>query len=252
MIAQLGMYDWPHMRTKLDAFWSVLREEAAARGVDLPEHLSHDLPLREVWTEPDLTIAMCCGWNVVSGEVPEARVFARPDWDHPGHPQGTYHSVMVCRVEDVERPLAELMGRPAANGANSWSGWHLFRHFAAQEGLPLGTPVWSGSHRVSIKLVLDGKADCAAIDRVSFGLAQALGETDGLVSRAALPAFPSTPFIIGPNMPLAAERSLRDALNAALKHAGGAPWAEGLGLLSVIETTQQEYHSMRSNLASTW
>ena len=196
MIAQLGMYDWPHMRAKLDTFWSMLRAEAAAQGVDLYEHLSHDLSMREVWTNPDLTIAMCCGWKVVGGEVPEARVFARPNWNHPGRPEGTYHSVLVCRAKDVERPLAEVMARPAANGASSWSGWHLFRHFAAQEGLPLGVPVWSGAHQVSIKMVPECTADFAVIDRVCSGLAKALGETDELVSRKELLAFASTPFLL--------------------------------------------------------
>jgi ABC-type phosphate/phosphonate transport system substrate-binding protein len=242
MIAALPMYDWPEVQAETDAFWHLLRDALHQRGIDAPDTLTRgDSPLASIWGAEALSLSQCCGWHVVSGHIGQAQVFARPVWDIAGLSDGAYCSAIIVRDDMRNAALPTLLRRPAINGQDSWSGLHVFRHWAALNDVILGKPVVSGSHRASIAAVREGRADIAAIDIASFTLADHLKETAGLSVLARSPEFPSVPFIHGPSV--SSEHALA-ALREAITHPEAAGFRAALSLRDVTPAAGSLYDKM--------
>lgn len=177
--ATLPMYDWPESRAQVDAFYARLR----ALVPDLPETLTRPadaIALHALWRDPALVFGQTCWGPMQAGLADHVTVLAQPDYSDVAGGQGArYRSAIVmrdaapCQVPEHDGAslpprLAHL--RPAINAPDSLSGCLAL---AQDAGLPdLAQRAWvTGSHRASIRAVVTGAADFAAIDCQSWALA---------------------------------------------------------------------------------
>ena len=142
---------------------------------------------------------------------------ATPVIGDPAVPLGHYNSLIItprdeglARIEDFDLALHSV----AINEPGSFSGnITLAAHLAETGGIELKTPLLSGAHLDSVTMVADGKAQLAAIDRMSFSLAR----HDRPEDVAKLWVIGETAF--HPVPPLVADGSLDDDVTAALRAA---------------------------------
>lgn len=193
--AFLPMYDWPEVRSETDRLWSLLREALADLGLSAPSQLERGRELMDGWRDQTLLLGQTCGLPLVRHLLDSVCVIGSPDYGLPGCPPGHYCSVVVVREEDPAVSLGDLRGRRLAfNHPGSQSGEGALRHMLAPlaEGKPFFSSVMeTGSHRAALKSVAAGDADAAALDAMSYRLAQA--HEPAARSVRVLLATPSTP-----------------------------------------------------------
>jgi ABC-type phosphate/phosphonate transport system substrate-binding protein len=101
-----------------------------------------------------------------------ARIVATPVYTAPGCEGACHRSVFIAHATSRFATLSDLRGGICAvNGFDSNTGMNLLRVTIAPiaERKPFfRSVVISGSHLASIKAIVDGRADLAAIDCVSF------------------------------------------------------------------------------------
>ncbi len=128
LVAALPMYDWPELRTEVDAQWVRMRDVLRANGYDAPEHLSRrnaDLPavpggIRDaagnliapdpatlppdeldrptLWLHPDLLIAQTCWGPMDLGLGSNVHVIGQDDYSGiEGGAGELYSSALVMR-----------------------------------------------------------------------------------------------------------------------------------------------------------
>ena len=183
MIAGLPMYDWPERRPGTDALWARLRDALRAAGFDAPDALTRMDDLQALWLAPDLLLAQACAYPLETALRGRVRYVATPVHGAPGCGEGTYRSVVIARApggnvpppgEPGPRLPAVLPGRLAANAPDSLSGHVALVRDLEATGLAMpGPALWTGSHRASIRAVAAGGADVAAIDCITWRIAQA-------------------------------------------------------------------------------
>lgn len=174
--AVLGMYDRPETRAATDALWARLAEAIRERGVDAPESLDRTTPLARAWTAPDLVLGQACGLPYARALRGRVGLIGAPAHALEGCPPGWYRSVLIVSVASPIAGPCDLRGaRPAINSRDSQSGYAALMEAAAglaREGRVFARPVITGGHGASIAAVAAGRADVAAIDAVSWALAQ--------------------------------------------------------------------------------
>ena len=196
MIASLPMYDWPEIQAETDLLWESLRDHLTDEGVDAPATLTRGEDPWAHWLNPSLTLSQTCGLPYSAKLAGRAVLLGAPDYQLPDSPKGTYRSVVIARTEGAE--VMDLRGAKFAyNMRESQSGWA-----ALNKVLPIeehfGELVQSGAHRNSIISVADGVSDCAAIDAVSWALAQRVEPAASKVHVIAVtPPTPGLPYITG-------------------------------------------------------
>ncbi len=168
-VASLPMYDWPEVRAATDAWWAALRDALRARGLAAPEALARDAPH---WEDAGLVLSQTCGMPYRLRLHGCVTLIGALDYGLAGCAPGWYRSALVVGAGDRRAAAADFAGsRFAWNAADSQSG-----RAALEEALgPLdpGRALVSGSHRGSIRAVARGEAEIAAIDAVSWRLAEA-------------------------------------------------------------------------------
>lgn len=96
-----------------------------------------------------------------------------------------YFSDVIVNASSNLKTFAQLANKTFCyNDPGSNSGYHLLRYWLMQEQYPttlFSQVLQSGSHQQSIRWVIDGKADCAAID--STVLEQSFRQTPQLVQQ---------------------------------------------------------------------
>ncbi len=138
-----------------------------------------------------------------------------------------YYSDVVVRSESHYTRFEELRGaRWAYNEPGSLSGYAVARAHLAAIGAPagfFGRAVESGAHRESLRMVLAGEADAAAIDSIVLDLA--LRDDPALGGRVRVVAS------LGPQPapPLVAARHLSPGLRAQIRAALGAAHEDEVG-----------------------
>lgn len=184
MIAQLPMYDWPELREQHDKLWLHLSEALGDNlpvTCPIPEHLSRsDDPFKQ-WLSPQLLIGQTCGLPFAQGLHKRVGLLGSPCYQLDCDP-GDYYSVLLLApglcVEDYRELLSEgtrvepiKMGlHGVVNARDSQSGYS-----ALLQSLPadaLARLSLSGSHRRSVQLLAQGKAEITCIDAVSWALAK--------------------------------------------------------------------------------
>lgn len=169
----LAMYD-PGSGS-VDRLWADLRKRLIAAGfTDLPEKLDAAQDLESAWLDSNLLLAQTCGYplrRLLDGKV---RYVGTPIYAVEGTEGPNYRSAVVVRVDDSAERLEDLRGRRAAyNAVHSQSGYNTFRDAVsshAENGRFFSETLATGSHSASLKAVIDGRADVAAIDPVSLHL----------------------------------------------------------------------------------
>lgn len=165
MIASLGMYDMPHAQAATDRFWQAIHVQLD----DSPAHLRRGEDLWQHWHAPDLYLSQTCGLPYRARLCDQVTLVGTPDYGLRQCPAGYYFSYMIRRKGD-QRSLTHLARRGvmAFNDPLSQSGWAA--PIAHLNGLGLRpSDTWhSGSHIASAKAVIEGGADYAAIDVVTY------------------------------------------------------------------------------------
>lgn len=159
------MYDLAGLEADTDQLWAVLRGELLAEGIPAPDALSRHLPAQTAWTHPDLCLSQTCGLPLVMGRAGDATVLGAFDFGLTGCGPGEYNSVLVARV----RRHADARLRFAINDRGSQSGFAAPKRLLGARFVP---GFETGSHLASILAVAQGKAEAAAIDAVTWRLAQ--------------------------------------------------------------------------------
>ncbi|MGB3646642.1 MAG: PhnD/SsuA/transferrin family substrate-binding protein [Mesorhizobium sp.] len=131
-VAALSMYDWPEVRSEVDAQWEELRDELRSLGVEAPERLARahkDLPsvpggIRDLagqvvspdptelapdefdphvlWLHPDLLFAQTCWGPMELGLSRHVQVVAQPSYDGIEGGEGDlYSSAIIMRAAEA-------------------------------------------------------------------------------------------------------------------------------------------------------
>jgi len=218
MIASLPMYDWPEVRKATDALWQGIACHLAANGfAGVPAALERGRERDEQWRSPDLLLSQTCGYPLTHALAGRVDLVATPCYGARGCEGADYRSLVVVARAGKASGLADLRGRTAAcNSDDSMSGMLALKAVVA----PLsrgrrffGRVIESGSHLASMYAVADGEADVAAIDCVSFALAER--HHPDLVKR--LKVIAETPRV--PGLPLVTARGRSPGERARLARA---------------------------------
>lgn len=166
--------------------------------------------------EADLAFLCAPGYRRLSALRPSPVVLlpAAPVFDDPragGRP--VYFADVIVRRADAARRFADLLGRVWAwNDAASWSGRGSVLEAAARHGARESDLIGrtSGSHLASLRMVVTGEVDAAAID--SNALRLAIARDPSLASQLRVVE------AIGPHaiQPVVARASLPATLRATL------------------------------------
>ncbi len=207
----------------MDRLWLALQHQLSIAGFDdLPAALSQPKNYETAWLDADFLLAQTCGYplrHVLDGKV---RYVGTPIYDVEGTEGPYYRSALVVRANDSAETLEQLRGRRAAfNSGHSQSGYNALRDAAsalAENGRFFGSAVATGSHSASLRAVLAGEADIAAIDPVSLTLQpDHIRDAIKIIGRtAATPGLPLITAITTSDDELA---SLRDVLGGFLSGA---------------------------------
>jgi ABC-type phosphate/phosphonate transport system substrate-binding protein len=174
-VAALPMYDLPKLRPANDALWRAVAARLSDSGIDgVPAGLTRTRPIAALWRDPCLLLAQSCGYPLVTSLRGAVKLVATPRYRAPGCDGPVYRSAILVAASNPVASLAELRGSLCvANEPTSNSGVNLLRAAIA----PLAgrrrffrNVLWSGSHRASVAMIANGKADVAAIDCVTFEL----------------------------------------------------------------------------------
>lgn len=236
------MYDLPGLADATDVLWAAIARALARSGVEgVPVALARDRDLPTLWTDPELLLAQACGLPFVTLLAGRVRYVATPVYDLPGCAGGDYRSWIVVRDQGGPAGLAGLAGCIAAiNAPHSQSGANALAATTAPhaKGRPFFAQISvTGSHQASIDRVREGRADCAAIDCVTWGLLAATDRAaiEGLRIIAHGPAAPCLPFVTSLATDDVTLARLRSALRRAVSDPLAAAACGRLGLRGIIE-----------------
>lgn len=163
MIAHLPMYDTPENRAAHGRLWSAFREFHP----DAPASFSNDSDVWADWLSPDLLISQTCGLPFRAKLNGKVNLIGTPDNHIEGCPAGHYRSAIIAR-KGSGLDLARNDYTFAFNEPLSQSGWGA----AHAAGITGNRQVQSSGHALSAGMVLDGKADVAAIDALTWHFLQ--------------------------------------------------------------------------------
>lgn len=203
-----------------EALFEALAEVLRAGGMVEAVELERDPVLPDFWKRPDMLLSQTCGYPYLTQLRNHVQLIATPAYDFEGCAGADYASAIVVREGGGIATLADARGRTAAvNDAASNSGMNALRHAVAplaRDGRFFSSVIWSGSHRASLALVQDGKADLAAIDCVTLGYLrrEQPSSLDGIsILQYSVPS-PGLPLVAGAAVPDALRQQLREALLA--------------------------------------
>lgn len=170
-IASFPWYPYEWLKPQYDVLWSCVRDALKTKGIHAPVGLSPSRDYRTHWAAPDLLLSQCCGYNIAN-KTQELTVVAAPHFNLDGIAPGQYRSVVIVRASEATNTVKNLRGRRAAfNEHQSYSGnTALFSAIPEKLRGPdfFSSTVPTGSHLESMRAVVNGEADVAAIDEVSF------------------------------------------------------------------------------------
>jgi ABC-type phosphate/phosphonate transport system substrate-binding protein len=233
--------------------WSFLRHYLSQAGLtDLPETLDRTVAYDDAWLRPDLLLSQTCGYPFASRLRGKVRLVATPVYDHPGCDGPLMCSFIIVRTGSSLRTLEDLRGTTAAiNSPDSNSGSNLFRAAVAplaREGRFFGRIIETGSHGGSIAAVVEGRADSAAIDCITYANIRRFdpGRIEGVRIIAETPKGPGLPFITSGDASDDRVLLLRNALYAAVNDQSLAAAHATLGLADFAVLSEADYEPLLS------
>ncbi|MEQ1874803.1 MAG: PhnD/SsuA/transferrin family substrate-binding protein [Ilumatobacteraceae bacterium] len=242
MIASLAMYPFAQVRDATNDLWAAIRRNLGWG----PDALEWNTLTPDVWHEPDLLLAQCCGWPLVSEFGESMAVVGTFDYAVPDSMDGTYRSLIVTASY---RSLDELRHDPktvaAVNDYASLSGWISFQHVWKAE-LPSFV---TGAHRESVRAVGEGRAQVACIDAVSWNLFEEFepDAVSGLQVIGQGPRIPCLP-IMAPLQHEDKIPELRAAIAGAVADPGVADARKALRIRGFVPRDRADYTPVLSLL----
>jgi phosphonate transport system substrate-binding protein len=162
-----------------------------------------------------------------------------------------YFSDVVVRADSCAERFGDLRGRSFAfNEPGSHSGYNLVRYHLAtlgEDGRFFGRVSASGAHQQSLRMVISGQIDCAAIDTIV--LEQELANSPELAGRfkvvATLGPSPIQPFVSSRSVPAAARRDVAAALARMHLDSAGRQILERARIRRFEAATDAHYDEIR-------
>ncbi|QXT39203.1 phosphate/phosphite/phosphonate ABC transporter substrate-binding protein [Gymnodinialimonas ceratoperidinii] len=242
MLATLPMYLRAETRAAHDAFYALIRDVLRDTGQPAPDRLDHVTPHTATWTRADLLLGQICNLPYRAHVHRHTHRVGTCDYALPDTPPGHYFSYFVTRADDPrDTPAAFAHGRLAVNEAHSHSGWGAAWNYGRDHGFAFTKAVLTGAHSASAIALVEGRADIACIDAISWQMIQRYDATAPrlrIIARTA-PSPGQTLITARGNDPAA----LRRAVDAALI-ALPAPHRETLMLRGVVTLPDAAYHDL--------
>ena len=157
------MYDRPENRAAHVALWSLIRDGLRSRGISAPDALDHRADPMHGWERPDLVLGQICNLPWRARFRDRVTILGASDYGLPGAGPGEYYSVVIARTDDPAPGPRFALNDPLSN-----SGWDLGQEWAARNGITIRPVLVTDSHAASLRAVVDGQADLASIDAVTF------------------------------------------------------------------------------------
>ena len=246
--ASLPMYDLPEIRAATVAFWASMAGNLRRQGIaGVPDKLTHDRPVFDLWSDPGLLISQCCGFDVMHRYKSRLQPIATPEFAAPGCQGGNYSSMVVvaddCPIDDVR----DMRGAVAViNGSESHSGMSSLRHLVSDrhvDGQFFSDVKISGSHLASLEMIRRHDADVAAIDCVTLALIRRHlgGAARGVRVLGETYRAPAPPYVVRASAPADEIGKVRAALAETFDDPSLADCRETLLLKGVTLTSQADY-----------
>ncbi|NND01109.1 MAG: PhnD/SsuA/transferrin family substrate-binding protein [Gammaproteobacteria bacterium] len=174
-----GMYAFTaDLKIAWRALFAQLRKQALVSGIaagSLPERFDGNLKFDTddgAYQAPAMLLGHTCGYPFIKKWRKTHQPVCVAEFDLPGTYGQMYSSWLICRRAHPARTLEEFAGGSAAiNSMESNSGMNVLRHavtaISSQPGF-FSAIFESGSHVDSMRHVVSGSADMAAVDAVSF------------------------------------------------------------------------------------
>ena len=251
LIAQLPMYDWPEVRAATDALWAKIHTALQKRSVGAPDTLDREKSRDTTWLSPQLLLSQTCGLPLVQNLRDQVAVLGRFTYQNSSL-DGDYHSVIITRrTESINHPSDLLDKRAAINHEDSYSGCLALKRWVSTLGEStafFSKVIETGSHRNSVRAVADGLVDTAAIDHVSWCLAQRVepaAKTLKVIARTD--DRPGLPLITRTEQDIKALSNLQLALNEAATMLDPVS-RTALGITGFVAAEYQDYDVIHDDL----
>lgn len=240
------MYDFPEIRHATDAMWQAMARHFRREGVaQVPQQLVHDRHLNSLWSDGNLFMSQCCGYDIIHRYKGRLQVLATPWFTAPGCVDGNYASTIVVPENSSHRDVVDMFGTVVVvNDPESHSGMNaLFALVAphSQDGKFFSDVKISGSHAASLAALKKGDADVASVDCVTLELLRRYRpeavdgtRTLGLTYRA-----PAPPYVTRASVSKKTVTCMKNALLAAFADSSVSAARQTL-LLTDIEVASAE------------
>jgi len=245
-IACLPWYALPETERAQESLWLALARQLRREGMrNVPSRLSRAVPVPRIFTDPQLLLGQCCGYDLVYGFADSLSLVATPRYSAPGCIGSDYRSFVLVRETSSAGDLEALRGGVCVvNSFNSHSGTNALRALVApfsRDGRFFSAVRVSGGHLASLDLLHAGEVDVMAMDCVVHGLLDrhrpdALNGTRVLCWSDAAPAPPIVTSAAGDSD---TTHRLRAALAAAMADPGCAD-ARSAMLIDGVDVVPRE------------
>ena len=218
----LGMYS---ISEPLFRAWRSLFNKAGelCPQIGLPEEFVNSIS-EEVICSTKTCISHICGLPLIEGFETKFTPLCAPQFNIPGISGPQYFSHYVVRHDSVMRSVVDAKGRAfAANSLCSNSGLNVMRHeinticSGSIENF-FSKIHYTGSHHLSVRSVLEGVSEFAAIDAATYEYLCVINPDYRtqlrIIGRSR--QFSAPPLVTHTNNPFCNSQLLTDALNSAL------------------------------------
>lgn len=209
------MYDLPELRQATDEWWRGL---ARHLGPDMPLSLTRADDLDRLWADPALAFSQSCGGPLTTAFEDRLVPLATPCYGAAGCDGPHYRSAIIVGIDGSDEIAGSVI---AVNYWGSHSGWTAPAALVAplaRGGSFFRAARLTGSHAESVAAVAAGRADCAAVDAVTYALLAR--HRPQLVARTRIlawsPPAPGLPYVTRRDRPAAELAAMRAGLSAAL------------------------------------
>jgi len=183
LICAYPMYQMPELEYFIAAWWQGVRKHLIEQELSikeahkLPELLTQPKDYYAHWRDDNLLLSQTCGYPLTHDLQGQVQYVATQSYLTPYSHGPTYKSVILVRNTCSALHLKDMFHtRVAVNSDDSQSGYHALRGLIAplaQGDAFFSEVIKSSSHRKSIALVAQGRADICAVDCVTYSLLQA-------------------------------------------------------------------------------
>lgn len=256
LLASLPWYDLEEIRPATDALWGELKRQFRMAGLtNVPERLNRNVAYERQWTSSEFLFGQACGYDVRLAYADHLQSVATPCYNVPGCEGNNYRSFVVVRDDSRFETVENLRGtRCVINTPTSHSGMNVLRALVAplhSNGRFFSAVSRSGSHERSLRMILLGKVDVAAIDCVTHALLSKYrpNELAGTRVLHRTDLVPSPPYVTASNAMPETMAAMRHAVLCALDHPS-TEWAKETLMLSRVEVLPDDAYIPIESLES--